>query len=143
MFDDRIVPWTPFGDFEGFVVGLYRAEPELGLAHFVAKFEPNSRIHLHRHVAETTTYVIDGELRVYEPDGTLADVRPAGTYAVTPAGAPPHREGAGDEPCVVFYGMRSDQDLILEWLNDDFSVYAPLTISTIAAAIEQQKAAAG
>ena len=141
-FDDRNVAWFPFGDFTGFVVAVYRADAEKGLTDFILKFEPNSRIHLHRHLAETSTFVIQGEHRLYEPDGSLKEIREVGSYTLTPIGQPPHREGAGNEPCVVFYSIRSDQDLIFEFLNDDLSLFAPLTISTIAAVWEQQKAAA-
>jgi hypothetical protein len=142
MFDDRNTFWFPFPGFAGFEVAINRLDPEQGLADFLVKFEPNSPIQLHRHMAETSTFVLQGEHRLFEPDGTLQDVRPVGSYTLTPLGAPPHREGAGDETCIVHYYIRADQDLIFEFLNDDLSLLAPLTISTTVGIWEQAKAAA-
>jgi quercetin dioxygenase-like cupin family protein len=142
MFDDRNTFWFPFPGFAGFEVAINRLDPEQGLADFLIKFEPNTPIHLHRHMAETSTFVMQGEHRVYEPHGTLQDVRPVGSYTLTPLGAPPHREGAGDEQCIVHYYIRSDQDLIFEFLNDDLSLLAPLTISTTVGVWEQARSAA-
>lgn len=61
MFDDRNTFWFPFPGFAGFEVAVNRLDPELGLADFLIKFEPNSVIHLYRHMAETSTFVVQGE----------------------------------------------------------------------------------
>ena len=139
-FHDGSVRWFPFGDFTDFEVHILRADPERRVVDFLVRFEPNSRIQLHRHLAETNTLVLQGEHRLYDPDGTLSDVRSVGTYTSSPAG-PEHREGAGDERSVVHYSMRSDQELLFEFLDYDMSVLARLTIQDIAAAWEQQQAA--
>ena len=72
---------------------------------FVLKFPPNQKIFLHRHLALTNTLVVQGEHRLYEPNGQLKEVRPVGSYTSSPPGYP-HQEGAGDEGGVVFYSVR-------------------------------------
>ena len=79
-FDDRNVRWHKFGDFTGLVVAMFDVDEEKNQTDFIVKFEPNSKIFLHRHLAHTNTFVVEGEHRLYEPDGeTLKEVRPTGT----------------------------------------------------------------
>src|SRR5690348_4364796 len=70
-FDDRNLRWHKLGDLEHFVFYVFDADPERGVIDFILKFEPNKKIILHRHLALTNTFVLQGEHRLYEPDGTL------------------------------------------------------------------------
>ena len=62
-------------------------------------------IHVHRHCGITNLLVIAGEHHMYEPDGTLRDVRPVGSNTVSPPGDV-HTEGGGPEGGVVHYSVR-------------------------------------
>ncbi len=76
-FDDRNIRWHKFGDFTGLLVAMFDVDEEKNQTGFIVKFEPNSKIFLHRHPAHTNTFVVEGEHRLYEPDGeTLKEVRP-------------------------------------------------------------------
>jgi hypothetical protein len=97
-FDDRNIRWYTLGDFEHFVFAMLDVDVSQKIVDFILKFPPNQQIFLHRHLALTNTLVVQGEHRMYEPDGALKEVRPAGSYTSTPPGEP-HREGAGDEDC--------------------------------------------
>ena len=66
-FDDRNIRWHKFGEFEGFVFAMYDVVDETNLVDFILKFEPNSKIFLHRHMAQTNTLVVQGEHLIYEP----------------------------------------------------------------------------
>ena len=62
---------------------------------FILKFPPHQQIFPHRHLALTKTFVVQGEHRLYEPDGSLKEIRSVGSYTSSPPGEP-HREGAGE-----------------------------------------------
>jgi quercetin dioxygenase-like cupin family protein len=108
------------------------------LVDLILKFEPNQQIFLHRHLALTNTLVVQGEHRLYEPNGALKEVRPVGSYTSSPPGDP-HREGGGDEGGVVFYSIRGEDDTLFEVLNDDLNVVATLGMQDFIAAFAEQK----
>ena len=104
-FDDRAMRWYQLGDFEHFVFAMLDVDSENLIVDFILKFPPHEQIFLHRHLALTNTFVVQGEHRLYEPDGSLQEIRPVGSYTSSPPGDP-HREGAGDGGGVVFYSVR-------------------------------------
>jgi quercetin dioxygenase-like cupin family protein len=62
------------------------------------RFEPGAVMPEHRHdEAEHHVWLVDGRLRV---DGHTVT---AGAYWHVPAGVPHKLEGAGPEPCTIFY----------------------------------------
>ena len=139
-FDDRNLRWHKLGDLEHFVFFVFGVDLERGLVDFILKFEPNQRIILHRHLALTNTFVVQGEHRLYEPNGALKEIRPVGSYTSSPPGEP-HREGGGDEECVVFYSVRGNTDVLFELLDDNLNIVGTLTMSDFIEALEQQKKA--
>src|SRR6266478_6336053 len=138
VFDDRNIRWQKFGDFEHFVFAMFDVDKQNKVIDFILKFDPKQRIFLHRHLALTNTLVIQGEHRLYQPDGALKEVRPVGSYTSSPPGEP-HREGAGDEGGVVFYSIRAEDDTLFEVLNDDLHVVATLGMQDFIAAFAEQK----
>ena len=138
-FDDRKMRWFNFGDFKHFVFAMYDVDRERRLVDFILKFEPNEQIFLHRHLALTNTLVVQGEHRLYEPNGLLKEIRPTGSYTSTPPGEP-HREGGGNEGAVVFYSVRAgDGDVLFEVLDDDLNVVGALSMADFSEALEEQK----
>src|SRR5215469_8096040 len=98
-FDDRNIRWYKLGGFEYFVFAMLDVDAPRKIVDFIAKFEPNQKIFVHRHLALTNTMVVQGEHRMYEPDGSLKEVRPVGSYTSSAPGEP-HREGAGAEDAI-------------------------------------------
>jgi hypothetical protein len=139
-FDDRNIRWYPFGDFKYFVFAMYDFDPVRKVVDFILKFEPNERIFLHRHLALTNTLVVQGEHRIYEPDGRLKEIRPVGSYTSSAPGAP-HQEGGGAEGCVVLYSVRADGDLLFEVLDDNQRVIGTLSMKDFEDAYKEQLAA--
>jgi len=137
-FDDRNIRWYRFGDFEHFVFAMLDVDAQRKLVDLILKFAPNQQIFLHRHLALTNTLVVQGEHRLYEPNGALKEVRPVGSYISSPPGDP-HREGGGDEGGVVFYSIRGEDDTLFEVLNDDLNVVATLGMQDFIAAFAEQK----
>ena len=108
---------------------------------FVIKFDPNEQIVLHRHLTLTNTFVVQGEHRLYEPDGALKEIRSVGSYTSSLPGNP-HREGGGDEACIVFYSTRGDKNgIMFEVLDDEMNVVGTLGMEDFKAAYAEQKAA--
>ena len=84
----------------------------------------------HRHAACTSTLVLEGELRVREQidGGEVVKVKPAGSYSHGGEGEV-HIEGAGHEQAIIFFGMRSETDVIYELLNDDLTLKRAVTVA--------------
>jgi quercetin dioxygenase-like cupin family protein len=137
-FDDRHMRWYTLGDFEHFVFAMLDVDVSQKIVDFILKFPPNQQIFLHRHLALTNTFVVQGEHRMYEPHGALKEVRPVGSYTSTPPGEP-HREGAGDEGGVVFYSVRGKDGVLFEVLDDDLNVVGTLSMEDFIGAWEEQK----
>ena len=85
----------------------------------------------------TTEPVGDNALTVYykTADGTLREIRPAGTLTVSPASEVPHREGGGPEQdAIVLFSMRPEPgQKLYEILADDGTVIADITLDTLRA----------
>ena len=137
-FDDRNMQWRALGDFEHFVVFIFSVDEARNIADFIIKFEPSKQIFLHRHLALTNTFVVDGEHIIYEADGKVRDVRPVGRYTSSQPGDA-HKEGGGAHGCVLHYSVRGESDALFDVLDDDFKVLATLRTSDFKAAFDAQK----
>jgi hypothetical protein len=91
-------------------------------------------------LALTNTLVVQGEHRLYEPNGKLKEVRPVGSYTSSPPGDP-HQEGAGDEGGVVFYSVRGKDGALFEVLDDNLNVIGTLGLDDFVGAFDEQKKA--
>ena len=138
VFDDSNIKWYKLGDFEHFVFAMLDVDEEGQVVDFILKFPANEQIFLHRHLALTNTFVVQGEHRLYEPDGSLKEVRPVGSYTSSLPGDP-HREGAGDGGGIVFYSVRGKDGVLFEGLDDDLNVFVTLSMEDFANAYKEQK----
>ena len=138
-FDDRNVRWHKFGDFTGLLVAMCDVDQEKNHTDFLVKYEPNSKIFLHRHLAQTNTLVVEGEHRLYEPDGeTLKEVRPVGKYTSSSPGDA-HREGGGTDGAIVFYSARGEHDRLFDVLDDEMNTIGTLRTQDFEDALEEQR----
>lgn len=82
----------------------------------------------HRHVATTTTMVLEGELIVRElVDGKEEiNIKPAGSYSIGGEGEV-HIEGSGDKQAIIFFSMKTNSDVIYELLNPDLTLRKAIT----------------
>lgn len=136
-FDDRNMRWYTLGDFEHFVFAMLDVDTEKFIVDFILKFPPHRQIFLHRHLALTNTFVVQGEHRLYEPDGSLREIRPVGSYTSSPPGEP-HREGAGDGGGVVLYSVRGKDGVLFEGLDEDLKVNVTLSLEDFVGAYKEQ-----
>lgn len=132
-FDDRNIAWQPFGDFPHFVFSILQVDMQQRIADVIFKFAAGQQIVLHRHKALNHTFVIQGEHCIYEEDGGLREIRPAGSHTISPASETPHREGGGSaEDVIVLFSMRPQPgELLYEILDDNGQVIAEVTLETL------------
>ena len=127
--DTSAVDWRDFIT-PGCYYKLLHVDVAAGQADMVVKFEPNSECIYHRHAATTTTLVLEGELRVREQvDGReVIRVKRAGSYSIGGEGEV-HIEGSGDERTIIFFSMRTNDNVIYELLNPDLNLRKAITIA--------------
>jgi len=132
-FDDRNIHWHKLGDFEHFVYTILDIDQDNSIADVIFKFEPHKPIVLHRHKVLNKTLVIQGEHRIFEPNGDLKEIRPVGSYTSSPTNPDPHRECGGDEGAVVFFSIRanSNEDVLYELLDDQQIPIGTLTLQNL------------
>jgi len=140
-FDQRNVRWFPPGDFKHLQISMLQVDPANHIVDFLVKFDANQKIFLHRHLAQTNLFVVQGEHRIYEPDGSLKEIRRTGSYTPSPPGGV-HFEGGGDQDCIVLYNIRGNgRDEMFEVMDDDGKVVGIIGVADFAALWEAQKAA--
>ena len=138
-FDDRNVRWGKLGDFEGLVVSILFVDEDRHSVDFAVKFAPNTQVMLHRHLAWTHSFVIEGDHVIYEMDGSVREIRPVGHYSAGPGGDA-HNEGGGPDGAVLFYSVRGTGSALFDMLDDDENIVAKVHVQDFKAAFEAQQA---
>ena len=78
-FDDRNIQWNRLDGIDHLQYSVLNVDEKNHIVHVLFKFDANEQIVLHRHLIPNNTFVIQGELRLYDPDGGLKEVRPWAT----------------------------------------------------------------
>ncbi|MFK7733618.1 MAG: hypothetical protein AB8B48_18505 [Pseudomonadales bacterium] len=118
--------WQNLEGFDHLVFKVLSVDRSNQIVDVVFKFAANQQIALHRHIALNHTLVLEGEHKLYEPNGDLKEVRPCGRYTVSPPDTEPHREGGGDDDVVIHFSIRGTEGVMYEILDDDFNIIATL-----------------
>ena len=105
-FNNEAITWNRLEGIDHLQYFILDVDSERQIVDVLFKFDANEQIVLHRHVALNHMLVLQGEHRLYEPDGSVKEVRPAGRYTVSPASNDPHREGGGDEEVIILFSIR-------------------------------------
>ena len=138
---DHEINWLPFAGIENLELSLLDIDEERSVVDLIVRFAPNKTVTMHNHLAQTNMLIIQGELRIYEPDGSVREARTPGRYYRGRTGDA-HSEGGGPDGAVVFYSMRADDDPnVLDVMDDDGNVQATLTMDDVRAAWAAQTAA--
>ncbi|SFV11142.1 hypothetical protein SAMN05216552_103342 [Pseudoduganella namucuonensis] len=140
-FDDSAIRWNRFGEFlPAFHYSILHVDEKRRVVDVLFKLPAHGRIVLHVHHALNHTFVVQGEHRLYEADGALREIRPAGSYTVSPGSAEPHREGGGEQDAIVFFSIRpGDAELIYELLDDAGAPVGAITFETLAELYRAQR----
>jgi quercetin dioxygenase-like cupin family protein len=140
-FNNEAITWNRLEGIDHLQYFILDVDSERQIVDVLFKFDANEQIVLHRHVALNHMLVLQGEHRLYEPDGSVKEVRPAGRYTVSPASNDPHREGGGDEEVIILFSIRGTDGKLYEFLDDDMNVVGEFTMDDFIATYAAQQAA--
>lgn len=136
-FDDAHIHWRRLDGIDHLAFSILDIDAENRVAQILFKFDAGQQIILHRHRSLNKTFVIQGEHRLYHPDGSLKDARPTGRYTVSPPSDDPHREGGGDQDVIVLFTIYGDSDPAYELLDDAQNIVGVLRFEDLAALAAQ------
>ena len=89
QFDDQNIQWRELEGFSHMMVSIFFIDEARNRVDLLIKFDPNEKVLLHRHLADTNTFVVEGDHVIYEPDGSVREVAPGGpVYLRYGAGCP-------------------------------------------------------
>lgn len=146
-FDLAAATWVRFGGGPKFdypidyAVSVVEADPSIGRIDFLARWEPNSYCHFHRHLGSTAAFVVQGEQHITETREleTVTKVRQAGFRGVVPDGET-HMECAGPEGLTMLFSTHAPDGRLFEVLDAAGNV---ITAATIAEFVDKMSAMAG
>ena len=108
-------------------------QEDLGRLDLLIRWAPESYCHFHRHVATTTSLVLEGEHHIIDidHDGNEVhhDVRPVGTYCSGPGGDM-HMERGGPEGSLVLFSMQEPTGRMFDVLDAEHNLLAETTIES-------------
>ena len=125
------IAFQPMPGIEGLEVFIFDIDLERQIADAVFRFGPDVIVANHRHVSQTNMLILEGELRMFESDGSIRERRTAGQYyRGTQDDA--HREGGGPEGATVLYSVRGHgAKEVIEILDDDGGTLSALTFADL------------
>ena len=127
---DHEIDWQPFAGIENLELTLCDLDEERHVVDLIVRFAPNKIVTMHNHLAQTNMLILQGELRMYEPDGSIREARPAGRY-YRGRTDDAHSEGGGPDGASV----------VLEIMDGAANVQATLAMDDVRAAWEAQQQA--
>ncbi|HJU15004.1 MAG TPA: hypothetical protein VJ770_00920 [Stellaceae bacterium] len=139
QFDDSNIKWNRLGDLKHLLYSILNIDEQNHIIDVLFKFDANEKIVLHRHMVRNNTFVVQGEHRLYEPNGELKEIRPVGSYKSSPPGDV-HREGGGvDQDVVVFFNIRGLDGVLYEILDDNQNLMFALSYADFVSAYKAQQ----
>ena len=130
-FDDSKVDWQPFAGLQHMELALLEVDEERQIVDLIVRFEANEKIAVHNHIAQTNMFIIQGELNMYNDDGSVKETRPAGRY-YRGKRDDCHSEGGGPDGAVVFYSVRGHGGPnLFDIMDDDNNIEATIGMADV------------
>lgn len=120
-FDDSNVTWHEIEGIEHLQYHICDVDEVAQIADVLFKVTANQTIMMHRHHAAYKTLILQGELQIFNSDGSLKEVRPVGSYVSTEVTGEPHTDRAGDMDLVVLFSNRGTDGVIYEFLDENLN----------------------
>ncbi|SNR84139.1 regulator [Puniceibacterium sediminis] len=139
-FDQSNIKWNSLEGIDHVWYHVLKVDPEAKIVDLLLKFAANQRIVLHRHHADYSTFIIQGELRIYAESGVLKEIRPTASFVEKQAGGAPHTEGGGEEDCIAWFSNRGTDGVIYEILGPNHETLATLGLQEFKGLWEAQEA---
>lgn len=140
LFDESNIDWYQLEGIEHASYHVCDVSPENKTVDVLFKFAANQKIVMHRHHADYRTLILQGELRIYRPDGSVKEVRPVGSYISTKGGGEPHTEGGGDIDVIALFSNRGTDGVIYELLDENMITIANFALADFMALWQAQAA---
>ncbi|GFE51982.1 hypothetical protein So717_37350 [Roseobacter cerasinus] len=138
-FDQTNIKWNTLEGIEHVWYHVLNVDPEAKVVDLLLKFSANQKIILHRHHADYSTFIIQGELRLYDERGELTEIRPTASFVEKSGGGAPHTEGGGDIDCIAWFSNRGTDGMIYEILGPNKETVATLGLQEFKALWEAQE----
>ena len=116
-FDESNVHWNTLEGADHVWYHILNVDRDRKVVDILFKFAANEKVFLHRHHADYSTFIIQGELRLYDDQGELTEIRPTASFVQKDAGGAPHTEGGGDEDCIAWFSNVGTDGVIYEILG--------------------------
>jgi 2,4'-dihydroxyacetophenone dioxygenase len=137
-FDDSTIRWYTLEGIPDLWYHILEVDETSRIVDILFRFSANAKVVLHRHKADYRTFIIQGELRLYNARDELIEIRRVGSYVGKKAGGEPHREGGGDQDVIALFSNRQVDGPVYEILDDDLNVVTTLGMSDFKALFEAQ-----
>lgn len=118
-FDQSNIHWNTFEGADHLWYHILDVDRERKRIDLLFKFAANEQVLLHKHHADYSTFIIQGELRLYDAQGDLMEIRPTASFIQKEADGPPHTEGGGDEDCIAWFSNVGTDGVIYEFLDPE------------------------
>jgi hypothetical protein len=138
-FDDSNIEWRAFAGEDGVMAHVFDVDAHTATVDFAIKFAPNTQGIIHRHLAMTHTFVVEGDHVIYEPHGSVRESRPVGRYTVSQITGDIHSEGGGPNGCILIYSVRGDIDGMFDVLDKQHNVVAKFGLAEFQTMLEAQR----
>ncbi|MEO0438168.1 MAG: regulator [Pseudomonadota bacterium] len=140
-FDQANIKWNTLEGIDHFWYHVLRVDSAAKTVDLLLKFAANQKILLHKHHADYSTFIIQGELRLFDENDELTEIRPTGSFVEKSAGGAPHTEGGGDTDCIAWFSNRGTDGMIYEILGPDKETIAIFGLHDFKALLEAQEEA--
>lgn len=137
-FDQSNINWNMFDGVEHMWYHILNVDRTRKVVDVLFKFGANQRVFLHRHQADYSTFIIQGELRIYNAEGDLTEIRPTASFVQKSAGGPSHTEGGGDIDCIAWFSNFGTEGVIYEILSPEGETVGTFGFSEFEAAWKAQ-----
>ena len=140
LFENENLNWKRFQGGEEFDYPIDYSSALLnanidGHVDILYRWEPNCYCHFHRHTAEVSSLILDGELHVIDIDLDSrkeigSRVRSKGDYAHKEPGDI-HMEKGGPNGALVLFNLYAPDGLLAESLNMDGTIFKKATLDQL------------
>ncbi|GAB5486513.1 MAG: hypothetical protein Pars2KO_00830 [Parasphingorhabdus sp.] len=148
LLDNKDLNWIHFTGDDRFdypidYYGAVLSANEDGHIDLLYRWAPDSYCHFHRHVCQTTSTVLAGELHVYDYAGDRSGdkrIRVAGDYAAKDPGDV-HMEHGGPEGALVLFNLYAPDGKLADFMGPDGETLTTITLEDMTTGRIAQQAA--
>ncbi len=139
-FDQTNVTWNTLEGIDHVWYHVLNVDRDLKVVDVLFKFAANKKVVMHKHHADYSTFIIQGELRLYNTNGELTEIRPTRVLFRRPLAARRIPEGGGDVDCIAWFSNKGTDGVIYEILGPGGETMGTLGLNEFEALMQAQAA---